>query len=127
MIKRCHNPKDYGYYKYGARGITVCDRWRNSFSNFLEDIGFAPTKKHSIDRINNDGNYEPDNCRWATSVEQARNKRITHSITFNNKTQSITDWARELNINHQTLSARITRYKWSIERALTEPIRKIKE
>lgn len=74
---RCFN-SNYKYYKnYGGRGITVCDRWLESYSNFLEDVGRAPSPHYSIDRIDNDGNYEPDNCRWATSAEQSRNQRTT--------------------------------------------------
>lgn len=73
MLARCHNCKSNRFYRYGGRGITVCERW-NKFSNFLEDMGLKPSVKHSIDRINNDGNYEPGNCRWATALEQRHNR-----------------------------------------------------
>lgn len=75
MIGRCENPKDKDYHHYGGRGISVCPRWRHSFSAFLADVGPKPTPRHSIDRINNDGNYEPGNVQWATRSQQMRNRR----------------------------------------------------
>jgi hypothetical protein len=75
MVKRCTNPRSSSYRSYGGRGIAICDRWRTSFSAFFADMGRRPSKLHSIDRINNDGNYEPGNCRWATRDVQAANKR----------------------------------------------------
>ncbi len=75
MKRRCQNPNVKAWKYYGARGISVCDRWKNSYHNFIADMGHRPSKEYSIDRINNDGNYEPSNCRWATAKQQAANKR----------------------------------------------------
>ncbi len=122
MISRCTNPNDINYHNYGGRGITVCKRWRK-FENFLEDMGEPPSAKHSIDRIDNNGNYCKSNCRWATDTEQQRNTRRNHSVTYNGKTQCIAAWAEEYGINDGTLRSRL-RLGWSIEKALTTPVKK---
>ena len=122
MIQRCYNPKATKYKDYGARGITVCDAWRYSFSQFLADMGEAPAGM-TIDRINNDGPYEKSNCRWATLREQANNRRGIRLklITFEGKTASLSEWARVKGFSAHLLSDRLTKLGWSIEKALTTP------
>lgn len=117
--KRCLYPKYKQYYLYGGRGIKICDRWLESFENFLEDMGERPSQKHSIERINNDGDYEPSNCRWATKKEQSRNKRNNRMITFEGKTLCIADWADLFNLNYATLLRRI-KAGWNINQALNK-------
>lgn len=119
MISRCHNPRHTGYYKYGARGITVCDRWRKSFPLFYEDMGPRPTPLHSIERADNNGNYSPENCRWATPLEQMRNTRHNRYVTFNNETLCVSEWAARLGIGHAALMKRIK--LWGVKKALTTP------
>lgn len=123
MNTRCYNPNRIDYDRYGGRGITVCERWW-SFENFLADMGEKPSPRHSIERRNNDGNYEPDNCYWATRREQNINTRRNHPLVLNGRTQLITDWAQELGIHHMTLYRRLES-GWSVERTLTTPARYI--
>ena len=119
MKSRCENPRNARYADYGDRGITVCDRWKNSFENFIADMGPPPSPAHSIERGDNSRGYEPGNCRWATDVEQTNNQRSNVLIEYDGKTQTIAQWARELEINYQTLRQRIQRYGWSVERAFS--------
>lgn len=120
MIQRCINKNLKGYSDYGGRGIKVCDRWKESFTNFLADMGPRPSPEHSIDRIDNDGHYEPGNCRWATDHQQRRNKRTTRLLTLDGKTQCIADWTRDIVVAAGTISQRLSR-GWSVERALSTP------
>ena len=122
LRSRCYNPKNTRYDMYGGRGITVCQRWRDDFMNFLEDMGRRPSSDHSIDRIDNDGNYEPSNCRWATRSEQARNRRSSRFLEFGGRRITLAEWAEEIGIDKRTLHIRL-KAGWSIERALTEPLR----
>lgn len=122
MRSRCNNSNNAGYLWYGERGIKVCRRW-NKFENFLEDMGRPPTKNHSIDRINNDGNYCKSNCRWATRKQQDTNKINTWKITYDGKTKLAVTWANQYKINYGTLWARIHKLNWSAEKSLTTPIR----
>lgn len=123
MIERCESINTINYKKYGGRGIKVCKKWRNSFVKFYEDMGPMPTNKHEIDRIDNDGNYEPRNCRWATPKENCRNKSNNHTLTFRGKTMTIQEWSEKIGINNSTLLKRVTEYKWSTEKALTTPVK----
>jgi hypothetical protein len=121
MFERCYNPNAAKYGRYGGRGITICQRWRESFQAFLDDMGPRPSNDHSIDRIDNNGNYEPANCRWATRTEQQRNKSNNHLISFDGQTMCIADWANEVGLSWHVLTMRL-RLGWTVERALTEPV-----
>ncbi len=114
MKQRCNNPNYAPFKKYGARGIKVCDRWLESFENFLADMGEPPTSKHSIDRIDNNGNYQPSNCRWATPEEQGCNRRTNVVIKFNDKEQCLSKWCKELNLDYRSTHGKLRRGK-SIE------------
>lgn len=121
IISRCHNITDKGYFRYGERGIRVCDRWRSSFVDFFMDMGKSPSPTHSIDRIDNNGNYEPSNCRWATAKEQANNRRNNCFISFNDSIKTITGWADHYNIDVNTLRWRLSR-GWSLKDAFNRPV-----
>ena len=120
MIQRCCNIKNTNYHHYGGRGIEVCKRWEK-FENFLEDMGERPEGK-TLDRIDNDGDYKPSNCRWATQKEQTNNCRKNIYITYKGQTLTRKQWAEKMSVSPSTLRARIEDYGWSIERALSEPI-----
>lgn len=117
MKTRCFNPSREDYYLYGGRGILVCDRWRHSFSTFLEDMGECANGM-TLERKNPDGNYEPDNCKWASRDEQANNKRTTTWVTYKGRTQNVSQWAKEIGIHPAVLRSRIQ--LWGIiDRAFT--------
>lgn len=122
MKSRCQNPKTEEYKNYGGRGIKVCKRWQ-SFANFFEDMGPRPTLNHSLDRKNNDADYEKSNCCWATRFEQNTNKRTTHLLTFDGETLSVTEWAQRIGMSVSTLYHRV-RHGWKVADALTVPVRK---
>jgi len=124
MKVRCHNVESDAYPDYGGRGIQVCDRWLNSFESFLEDMGPKPSPDHSIERIDNNGNYEPGNCRWATREEQANNKRSNKRFLVDGEMKTITQLAKERNILVSTLARRLSRDGLSIEEALARPNRR---
>lgn len=116
MRNRCLSPRNHAYARYGGRGIRVCPQW-DSFQRFLGDMGPRPSASHTLDRIDNDLGYGPDNCRWATRVEQQRNKRNTHWLTCWGRTQSLAAWAEERGIKAGTLSLRLQK-GWPAEQAL---------
>lgn len=118
MRVRCARVKGNRYHRYGGRGISVCKRWLN-FQNFLSDMGQRPTGC-SLDRINNDGNYEPSNCRWATRSEQARNRRNNRHVIAFGKSKLLVEWSEEYGIGLQKLWSRLKK-GWTPERALTQP------
>mgnify|MGYP001005691449 CR=1 FL=1 len=120
---RCNNPNSTSYPNYGAKGIKVCARWsgHGGLKNFLIDMGAKPSYKHSIDRIDSNGNYEPSNCRWATKTEQARNTSSARLLTYKGETLPIKDWAEKLNIKYETLNSRVYKYGWSVEKAFETP------
>lgn len=118
MRQRCSNPKARSFKNYGGRGIAVCKEWE-SFEVFAKDVGPRPSKNHSLDRINNDGNYEPGNVRWAIPIEQHGNKRNNILLTIDGQTKTVTQWAREKNLNPSTLHKRLFRSKWDPLRALS--------
>ena len=114
--QRCHNTKNEMYHYYGDRGIEVCARWRDSFEAFLEDMGESPSGT-SIDRIDNNGNYEPGNCRWTTAKVQGNNKRNNHPMTARGETHHMAEWAAIVGIRRGTIANRL-RYGWSDEEAI---------
>jgi hypothetical protein len=116
MKTRCYNQNQKYYNRYGGRGIAVCDRWLNSFENFLADMGECP-EGCSIDRIDNDKNYCPENCRWATSTQQNNNKSNTVLLTIYGKTMSLNDWCRDTGQNHKTVRTRL-KAGWTPEEAI---------
>ena len=117
MKERCLNPNHKSFNRYGGRGIKICDRWLESFENFLTDMGH-PLPGLSIDRIEVSGNYEPGNCRWATAEEQSNNRENNRTVEYDGRTQTIAQWAREIGMSRQALRHRLESC-WSIEEAMT--------
>jgi hypothetical protein len=120
MRQRCNNPKNPKYPNYGGRGIKICDRW-DDFRNYLNDMGERPSPKHSIDRIDNNGDYTPENCRWATNTQQTRNQRSNIKITLNGDSKCLSEWAEINNLSESCVRARIIR-GWNPSDAITKPL-----
>lgn len=120
MMMRCYGNNAVCTKWYRAKGVKVCLRW-HTFIHFYEDMGKAPTSKHSLDRIDHTGNYEPGNCRWADAYTQQNNRSNNHLITYRGETKTMAEWARMYGINRRTLRSRIVQRGWNVERALTTP------
>lgn len=125
MHARCSNLRCKSYKNYGGRGIKVCRHWA-TFENFLDDVGERPSAKHSLERKDNAGDYVPSNCVWATAQEQANNRRSNVWLTCEGRTQTLQQWADELGTTHTTLYMRLRR-GWTVEKALTYPVKQYKE
>ena len=123
MKRRCYTPSDRAFNRYGGRGIKVCDRWLESYDNFLSDMGLPPTKDHQIDRVDNDGNYEPGNCRWVSRTENARNKSSNRNITAFGETKTLAEWSSEIGVKRETIARRLNSGS-SPEEALSSNIRR---
>ena len=122
MNRRCDLPSHEAYKDYGGRGIRVCERWLK-FENFYEDVGEPPFEGASLDRIDNDLGYSPENTRWATKLQQANNRRTTRRISFNGVSKTLREWADVLGVSVKTLTSRVYLREWDIERALTTKVR----
>jgi hypothetical protein len=120
MKARCYGVNSRAYKRYGERGIEVCDRWRDNFSLFYLDMGAKPTSKHTLERIDNDGNYEPGNVRWATYTEQANNRRSNRLLEFDGRIQNVEMWAKELELNSANIRNRLHN-NWCVRCTLTIP------
>jgi hypothetical protein len=123
MIDRCHLPTHFAYGNYGARGIQVCPAWRESFTAFFADMGERPSSRHTLDRIDNNGPYEPGNCRWATSKQQAVNRRTNRTITFQGETLTYSQWSQKTGLPKDLIRRRFLA-GWSAEDCLTRPPQK---
>ncbi len=121
MKQRCHNPKSKRYPEWGGRGIVVCEQWRKSFEVFISDIGNRPSSQHQIERINNNGNYEPGNVKWATRSEQARNKRNNRLFDANGMSMTIPAWSEMFGVKQGVIANRLYRLGWSVEDAVKTP------
>ncbi len=125
MVSRTTNPHNVRFARYGGRGIKICEQWRHSPETFYANMGPRPSPKHTIERVNNDGDYAPDNCIWALKSAQNRNHSGNHWVTFKGERLCLMDWALRTGINFGTLRGRLVR-GWSVEMALTIPVNRAK-
>lgn len=124
-MDRCSNVNNQDYHNYGGRGIKVCKRWQE-LDNFIKDMGDKPSKEHSLDRIDNDGDYEPYNCRWASKEQQDNNKRTNVYLEYKGEKMTLSRWARKLGISKEVMHYRI-KAGWSVEDIIEKKIRPYKK
>ncbi len=123
MISRCENPNEACYPRYGGRGIRICPEWRSSYVVFLRDVGRRPTPQHTLERIDNAGNYEPKNVRWATKSEQARNRRSTRLVTYKGKKMSLIEAAEQAGVPYKRLWESMGKYGLTLEEGIARSLR----
>lgn len=124
MISRCENPNDQRFKKYGQRGIRVCSAWRNSFEVFFADMGARPSTEHSIDRYpNNNGDYQPGNCRWATVRQQNRNRRSNTTVDYHGENICLTELCERLGVSYSMVRQRMKKRGMSLSEALSTPVK----
>lgn len=122
MIKRCYDSRYKLFHRYGGRGIKVCDEWINSFEEFINDVGWCNDARLSLERINNDGNYEKGNVKWATAVEQSNNRSTNLFFEINGETKTLKQWCDVYQISYKCVYSRIKQLNYDIKEALTKPI-----
>jgi len=120
MKARCYNPNSNSFKRYGALGTTVCERWKDSYLNFIQDMGNKPSKSHSLDRIDVKGNYEPSNCKWATKIEQGNNRRNTIYVVYEGEKIALKMLCRKLGLDYERMKSRV-RMGWDILKAINTP------
>lgn len=125
MKNRCYNPNAENYRFYGGRGIGVCESWRNDYIAFRDwALSNGYEDRLTLDRIDNNGNYGPTNCRWETLINQCNNTRKNHRLTYQGETHTVAEWARIIGMDCGTLERRVNAYGWSVEKALTTEVRR---
>jgi hypothetical protein len=122
MLSRCYNPNDKNYHNYGGRGISVCQRWRDSSKAFFDDMGPRPYG-YELERVDNDGNYEPSNCIWATHYDQVRNRRTNDKYLYKGEMICLKDICTDLDLPYKTIQRRKKHLGWSFEDAISKPIK----
>lgn len=126
MRSRCSDPENKAFAGYGGRGITVCERWQESFEAFFADMGLRPSRNHQLDRIDNDGPYSPENCRWVSRIENCNNRRDNVLVEWRGEALTVPEWARRTGLTKYAIWQRLKLLGWDVERALTTPVRQRK-